>query len=293
MKLGPTWLSVVLTCSPFWGCGAGEPESEAERSQVEVDLAELGLAEYQVERRSLQVRGVQHEYLLARPSGQPIALPLVIAFHPSEQSAASVRSYLGMEPLAKGAAIFVYPEAPGGHSFPHMMSASRDQQAEFTRSLIAVLANDEKIARADRVFLLGVSSGATAANTIACRLGPSMLRGVGVLAGLLYPAADLYPTGDYTVLPNGAVSCPFPAGMIIWGMDDNSSGTSFDNGQRWRDQYRATLGCSAESIPVNPTPCVEYTSCTEPLRWCAIPDLRHDFWGATGEVLWSFVVSRL
>jgi len=76
-------------------------------------------------------------------------------------------------------------------------------------------------------------------------------------------------------------------------MDDDSPAYSFNDGQRWRDQYRATLECSADSTPVSPTPCVEYTSCTAPLRWCAIPGLRHDFWPGTGALLWAFVASRL
>jgi hypothetical protein len=52
-----------------------------------------------------------------------------------------------------------------------------------------------------------------------------------------------------------------------------------------RDRLLETNGCTEETVPVDPSPCVEYQGCSDgyPIIWCEQPGVGHSIpsYGAT------------
>jgi polyhydroxybutyrate depolymerase len=229
---------------------------------------------YLAENRVLASGGVPRAFVLARPGGNTAGLPLVIALHGDGGNGTLIRQALPIENHLL--AVFAYPDAPDG-TFEYYTASGRAAEAQFTLDLIAALSGELGIDTA-RVFVAGLSGGATLANALGCRLGPGVIRGLGLHSGTLYPVDD-----DFTYTEDGGVSCPLPPAAFIWGTADVGAGTSYEEGQAVRDNYLATQDCAATTTPVPPSPCVAYDGCGRAVLWCAIEGLGHDLWpGAAG-----------
>src|SRR5262249_34002974 len=138
-----------------------------------------------------------------------------------------------------------------------------------------------------RVFVGGISGGATMSNALGCYLGPSVIRGLGINSGTLYPADDgMGGPPDFDYAPDGGVYCPpgqnavelLPPAIIVWGTADNGMGTSYAEGQGTRDNYLPTNGCDnpRTTTPGPHPPCVIYTGCTRTVQGGAIHGRPHD-----------------
>lgn len=234
------------------------------------------------ERRTLVSGGVSRPFLLARPDPMPArALPLVFSLHGDGGDGASMRAALPLEAQSALGAVFVYPDAPGG-AFEYWTSDGRAREAQFVKDLIASLAADLGI-DTSRVFVTGMSGGATMANALGCRLGPGVLRGLGIHSGTLYPVDD-----DFTYTNSGGVSCALPATLFVWGKDDDSAGTSYANGEAVRDNYLSTQQCAATTTPWTVSPCQAYDSCGSAVAWCPIDGLGHAIWPGAAAAMWKF-----
>lgn len=246
-------------------------------------------AAYVAETRSIVSSGISRSFVLARPMTIPLgtALPLVFSLHGDGGNGASMRSALPLEAQATTGAVFIYPNAPGG-TFEYYTYDGRSREAVFITDVIAAM-NAEFGIDTTRVFVVGFSGGATMTNALGCRLGPGVLRGLGIHSGTLYPVSNGMGVPDFTYTGNGGVSCPLPAAAFIWGELDNTPGVSYVEGQNVRDNYAATQSCSATTTPSLVSPCVAYDDCTRELDWCAIPGMGHSIWSQAAPALWQFI----
>lgn len=241
-----------------------------------------GAPAYVTSTRTLVVNGVTRTYLLAVPEALPANAPLVIALHGDGGNSAGIRASLPIEAQAQGGAVFVYPKSAGG-SFEYWTLAGRQAEAAFVRALVAHIETDIGI-DTSRVYLAGMSGGATMANALACHLGADEIRGLGIHSGTLYRA----DASEFDYTANGGVTCDLPPAIILWGTADNVPGTQYANGIGTRDNYAATFFCDATSTPWSPAPCVAYDGCDRRLHWCAIDGMGHSIWSGAAEAMWRF-----
>lgn len=248
-------------------------------------------AAYVAENRSVVSSGINRSFVLARPNSiaPGTALPLVISMHGDGGTGAGMRAALPLEAQAISGAVFVYPNAPGG-TFEYYNYDGRSREVVFVTEIIAAMHAEFGIDTM-RVYLVGFSGGATMANALGCRLGSSVIRGLGIHSGSLYPVSNGVGTPDFTYTGNGGVSCALPAAAFIWGVDDNSGSVSFATGQSVRNNYLATQGCSATTTPSLLAPCVAYDGCALPLHWCPIAGMGHSIWPQAASALWQFISS--
>jgi poly(3-hydroxybutyrate) depolymerase len=133
-----------------------------------------------------------------------------------------------------------------------------------------------------------MSGGATMANALGCRLGPSVVRGLGIHSGTLYPTDDASGKPEFSYTDNGGVSCALPDTLFVWGKADNTEGVSYAQGQSVRDNYLATQSCANTSEPWTSAPCVRYDACQRDVVWCAVDGLGHSIWPGAAQAIWSF-----
>jgi endoglucanase len=246
-------------------------------------------AAYVSESRSIVSSGITRSFVLARPDTIPggTALPLVFSLHGDGGTGAGMRAALPLEAQATSGAVFVYPNAPGG-TFEYYTYDGRSREAVFVTDVIAAMQTEFGI-DTTRVFVVGFSGGATMTNALGCRLGPGVIRGLGIHSGTLYPVNDGGGNPDFTYTGNGGVSCPLPAAAFIWGESDTTSGVSFAEGVNVRNNYAATQSCAATTAATLVSPCVAYDGCTRTLDWCAIPGMGHSIWSQAAPALWQFI----
>lgn len=246
-------------------------------------------AAYASENRSIVSSGISRSFVLARPTTTPVgsALPLVFSLHGDGGNGAAMRGALPLEGQATSGAVFIYPNAPGG-TFEYYTYDGRSREAVFVTDVIAAM-NAEFGIDTTRVFVIGFSGGATMANALGCRLGPAVIRGLGIHSGTLYPVNNGMGVADFTYTGNGGVSCALPAAALIWGELDNTPNVSFAEGLGVRDNYAATQGCAGATSPSLVSPCVSYNGCARELDWCAIPGMGHSIWAQAASALWQFI----
>jgi hypothetical protein len=235
---------------------------------------------YVVENRTLDSGGVTRTFVLSRPTGSTAGLPLVILLHGDGGDGAGNRA--GFQAIESGLlAVYAYPDAPGpDRTFVYYTAAGRAVEAQFEQDLITALAGELAI-DTTRVFVGGLSGGATMSNALGCYLGPDVIRGLGIASGTLY-AAD----NDIQGAPDGGVFCPpgslieaLPAALIVWGTADVSGGTTYDpDGLGTRDTHLRTQACAGTTTPGPHAPCVIYGGCTRAVHWCPIDGLGHALW---------------
>ncbi len=251
-------------------------------------------AQYVTETRTLIVGEVTRTYLLARPDPMPAtALPLVISMHGDGGNSVGMRGSLPLETAATnagGKAVFAYPKSKDG-AFEYWSGTGRAHEGQFVQQLIASL-HGSLGTDSGRVYLVGFSGGATMANALGCRLGRSVIRGLGIHSGTLYPV-----DGDFGYTGNGGVTCALPPAILIWGMSDSGGGTAYNpDALGVLSNYRATQNCAATSTAFTPSPCVAYDGCAHRVNWCAIPGMGHQVWGANSAAaqsaataIWNFI----
>ena len=223
-------------------------------------------------------------YLLAHPEPMPAGLPLVFSLHGEGITGAEMRTALALEKQATSGAVFVYTNTLPGLSFDINTFDGRAQERALVSEVIGTLASELRI-DTKRVFLAGWDDGAIMANALACLLGPSVVRGVGIDAGTLYPSED---RPDFSIDEDtSAASCPLPHALLVWGVADQY--IPLTNGRDSRDVYLATQACSGSSAPWSVAPpCVTYDACMRQVVWCEIPNLDHSIWPDAARAMWSF-----
>lgn len=240
---------------------------------------------YVAETRMITSSGVARTFVLAHPPTST-GLPLVFSLHGDGGSGAGMRIALPLEPLLP--AVYVYPNAPGG-SFEYWTYDGRTREAQFVTDVIAALRTELAI-DTTHVFVVGFSGGATMANALGCRLGPAVIRGLGLHSGTLYSTDG--PTGpEFTYTASGGVSCALPAAIFVWGASDMTSGVSFTEGQAVRDNYVATASCASTTMAGPIDPCVTYDACARGVAWCPIPGMGHAIWPMAAHAMSAFLAA--
>jgi polyhydroxybutyrate depolymerase len=236
---------------------------------------------YTTQNRSIVSSGINRPFLQATPTSGANGKPLVLVLHGDGGNGAGIRAGLPLEASAAGAAVFVYPNAPGG-TFEYFTSAGRTREVQFVRDVVNLLHGELAIDRT-RVFLSGFSGGGTMANALACRMGAAEIRGFAVNAGSLYPIDN-----DFTYTGNGGVSCNLPASMLLWGESDNTAGVNYATGVAVRNNFIATHNCGGTTTAFAPSPCVLYNGCQRDVGWCSIPGMGHSIWNQSAAASWAF-----
>ena len=147
-------------------------------------------------------------------------------------------------------AIFVGP-SPDGDCFVYGLDS---KDVMFFDAMLKVV-EDSYCVDQNRVFTSGHSSGSWLSNVLGCQRS-NILRGQGNVSGAL-PGLD-----QSKCLTQGI------AGMFIH--DQNDPENDISGGIKARDRLLKLNGCSTETKPITPTPCVEYQGCKAgyPVVWC-------------------------
>jgi polyhydroxybutyrate depolymerase len=159
----------------------------------------------------------------------------------------------GAVPLfnAPGAdAIFVGP-SPDGDCFVYGLD-SKDVQ--FFDAMLKTVEESYCVDQ-NRVFTSGHSSGSWLSNVLGCQRS-NILRAQGNISGAL-PGLDQSKCLTQSI-----------AGILIHDADDPENNVS--GGIKARDRLLKLNGCTTETKPVAPEPCVEYQGCKAgyPVVWC-------------------------
>jgi poly(3-hydroxybutyrate) depolymerase len=170
--------------------------------------------------------------------------PLVISLRGANVTAEAFRHYLDLPAVVGADGIVVNMDCANG-------AGTWDLQRDlplFDALLVKLKTNyciDQK-----RVFIVGHATGAIFANSLACMRG-AMLRGLGSLSGST---------------PSGTCEVPL-AVWISQGNADMSITMGRADREFWLRQNQCTAGLT---MPVDPTPCLEYTGCKlgSPVRYC-------------------------
>lgn len=216
---------------------------------------------------TLPVGGMDREYVLALPQAydKNRPYPLIVAFHGAGLSGPQFRSFFNLVTPVAGDGIVVYPTGTGGQ-----WDLRRD--VPFVDALLMKLQASYCV-DAKRVFATGHSNGAFFTNAIGCQRG-DVFRAIAPMSGGQQQQASTCK-GQLAV-------------WISHGNADNVVMTSY--GTMSRDFWVKRNKCDASmSMPVMPSPCVEYQGCTPgfPVRYCEYAG-DHNLMPMAAQTIWAF-----
>jgi len=205
-------------------------------------------------RRTINVNGLNREYVLDIPSNynQNNPYKLVFGWHWRGGSANDVvgQGYYGMKSLSNNSAIFVAPDRAAGTDG---WTNANGRDIAFLQSMLTQLKSSLCIDES-RIFSTGWSYGGMMSFAVGREL-PTTFRAIAPVSGaFLTPHVD---SGSAT------------AAWIAHG--NNDTVVSQSSGIQARDAYLRANGCSNTTVPVQPSPCVEYQNCSsgKPVVWCS------------------------
>lgn len=126
--------------------------------------------------------------------------------------------------------------------------------------------------------------GAYFTNQLGCRRG-DVLRAIAPHAG-----GGPWETGG-TYDSDGNLQCAqkAPAAMVFIGLADTSVDPK--EGEKSLAHWSWADGCTAETAPIAPSPCVAYQGCKQPVVSCKIPGVGHRIWNQGPKATWDFFAS--
>ena len=239
-------------------------------------------------RASIDVAGTMREYILALPNNYDPshAYKLIFGWHPLGGSAQQVASggYYGLLKEAKDQAIFVSPEGLPFQGNSLGWGNTNGGDLTFLSAMLdlfrAQLCVDEQ-----RIFSTGFSFGGMMSFAVGCS-STSMMRAIAPMAG--------------NTMVSGCEKGTRPVAMMgFHGTHD--SVVDISGGQKGRDTFVQRNGCTAQTMPSQPTwcdglaqsfqpcSCVSYQGCMAgyPVTWCEY-NADHMSAPTSGATLWSF-----
>src|SRR4051812_29674017 len=157
--------------------------------------------------------GVNTNWAIARPPGQPAPLRPVIALHGKGQDAAGVMAGAVEGGLAQAVAAGIPPFAvvavDGGGSYWHRRASGEDSGAMVLDELIPMLGNQNL--DTSRVAFLGWSMGGYAALLLGGRLGPGRTAAICAVSPALWTSAGAAAPGAFDGSDDYAANS-------VWGM---------------------------------------------------------------------------
>jgi poly(3-hydroxybutyrate) depolymerase len=184
---------------------------------------------------------------------------------------ASRGPFYGLQERAAGSAIFVAPEGLVDNGVSGWANPG-GRDIEFLEAMLDRF-NAELCIDPDRIFSTGFSYGGMMSNAVGCALG-GVFRAIAPMAGSLWSGCE-----------DGS------APVAFWGShaDPLDRVVSPNAGRDARDVFLERNGCSDQTTPTDPSPCVTYQGCQVgyPVTWCEFPGdhFTPDF---APEAVWSF-----
>ena len=227
------------------GAAGGEPDSSVKPSMGCMKPANQALDQWV--RYTVAVQTIEREYFVRLPPTYDPAKPyrLMFTFPGCGGKGDSALPLFN----APGADAIVVGPSPDGLCWVY--TADSKDVAFFDEMLTLLEANfcvDQQ-----RIFASGFSSGAWFTNVLGCQRS-NVLRAQGTISGE-------WPRVDPTICSPQSI-----AGILI----QDHSERDFPSRRMELDRLLTLNGCSAETRPVLPEPCVEYVGCKSgyPVVWC-------------------------
>lgn len=249
-----------LHCNGYINFGSISGESTSSSSSSSSAGSELGSAGCGMApglssgRHSINIAGQNREYVVDIPSNYNMNNPyrLVFGWHWRGGSANDVvgQGYYGLKSLSNGSAIFVAPDrAPGTDGWTNTNGRDMDFLRAMLDELKGSLCIDE-----ERIFSAGWSYGGMMSFAVGREMADTF-RAIAPASGALWT-------------PYSDSGWPMAA-WISHGTSDNVVG--HDAGVEARDLFVAANSCSNNTVPIQPSPCVEYQNCASgyPVVWCS------------------------
>jgi polyhydroxybutyrate depolymerase len=210
---------------------------------------------------SIDVMGMQREYILALPQGYDANKPyrLIFAWHGLGGSAQQVASsWYGLARMSQDSTIFVAGQGletsnnvGSGAGWPN----TGGQDVAFVKALYAQL-QSQLCLDEHRVFSTGMSYGGIMSNTLGCQMG-DVIRAIAPMAG----SGPGYGGRGATCVGQ----------VAVWmSHGDNDTVVSTASGEASRDFWVGANHCQMDNAPVDPSPCVAYAGCDTdaPVTFC-------------------------
>ena len=201
---------------------------------------------------TLDVDGVERTYLVVVPpslDGSTPA-PVLLGFHGGNGTAEYASQTYGLtgdEPV-----LYVYPQAPfwpeaGGVAWN--VDPSGVDFPYFDALLVDL--GQKYCVDSTRVFAAGQSNGGFFVNALGC-YRPDALRAIAPVAGG-GPPGQCTPSTETVMIVHGTADATVPISSAMYS----------------RDYWLESNGCAgAPGAPADPSPCVAYSGCAEPVLWC-------------------------
>ncbi|HKY35302.1 MAG TPA: hypothetical protein VJN18_05140 [Polyangiaceae bacterium] len=210
-------------------------------------------------RYTLMAQGLEREYFVSLPSSYDPIKPYRLMFmFPGCTDRGDDAAKLWEAPNAEAIVVGPSPAEVGG-CFTYSLDS---EDVAFFDEMLNVLEANFCVDK-NRVFTSGHSSGSYFSNILGCQRS-NILRAQGNIAGKL-PGIDLSKCLKQSI-----------AGMLIHDEDDGTNDIS--GGILARDRLIKLNGCTTETMPVEPAPCVEYQGCMPgyPVIWCQTKGKGHN-----------------
>lgn len=229
---------------------------------------------------TIDVDGTERKYVLDVPANYDTNHPYRLNFvwHPLGGSADQVvrGNYDGLKPLSDGTAIFVAPDGLEGSAAGIDGQGWYNKNGEDMAFLRAMLDhfNDNLCVDQGRIFSSGFSFGGMMSYAIGCEMA-DVFRAIA-------------PQSGNTAASGCKQANAHPIAMMAFHGDaDDFVATS--GGRAARDIFVARNHCEEQTMPVDPSPCVEYQGCDEgyPTFWCEFPG-GHMPWSQAPAAIWKF-----
>ena len=206
---------------------------------------------------TIDVGGKQREYTIDVPEDYDpeTAYKLIFGWHWRGGKSSDVVSgqiiggpYYGLKQRAEGTAIFV---APNGIDNGWANTGGRD--IDFLNAMLELFESKLCI-DTSRIFSTGFSYGGMMSFTVGCD-APGVFRAIAPMSGALYSGC------------NRAGAAPVAVWMAHGTNDDV---VPLADGQAALDVFLEKNGCSDQTMPTDPSPCVSYQGCSagHPVTYC-------------------------
>jgi poly(3-hydroxybutyrate) depolymerase len=224
--------------------------------------------------RMLDIQGTPRTFIVDAPPvidpNEPLALTFV--FHGNGGTGQGIQG-MGLQnvPDAIDHGVFVFPDGLQYMNFGVGWNGTCDEyDMELFDTIVAQLSDEYCIAE-DRIFAAGFSWGGDMCNSLACCRG-DVVRAIAPASGPEFYPFDCYDTDR-------------PAVRMTWATNDAYPNELFDETV---DFYRSEHACAPTSMPIDPTPCVAYDDCAEPVIACEYEGLGHAWPQDWAEQTWAF-----
>jgi poly(3-hydroxybutyrate) depolymerase len=185
---------------------------------------------------------------------------LIFAWHGRGGDAMGARGYFGFGAVVGDDALVLYPDGLPVSSDPDDTGWELTAGGRDVALFDAIVADIAARYCVGRVYSTGHSFGGYMSNSVACYRGGSAPLAVRAIA----PIAGGGPFGACSGDPVSAIVIHGTLDMVV----------PYSQGEGSRDAWLADAGCGSTTMPITPSPCVEYDGCASGLvvRFCAHDD---------------------